>query len=73
MPLVVSHKQSDGARRKVKRSPKSLQFILRETWMCAPNFIAIYPIVVEPFYSKPQMVVHEDQSGRPIDRLTLIS
>lgn len=41
--------------RKRKRKLKWSQFVLRETWMCVPNFMEIHPVVVETFRLKVQM------------------
>ncbi len=38
-----------GARGKVRRSPKSLGFILSGPWIVLPIFLEIHPIVVEIF------------------------
>ncbi len=46
----------DGARWKVRWSTKLFEFILRGTWLCEPNFIAIHPIVVEIFKSGQKLV-----------------
>lgn len=45
----------DGARWKVKSSPKLLEFILEGSWMSEPNFMTINPTDVETFHAKPQM------------------
>ncbi len=40
----------DGARWKVRVSPKLLQFIMRWTWKFVPHFTTIHPVVVEIFH-----------------------
>lgn len=45
----------DGARGEVRGSSKLFQFILRESWISVPSFIATHPIVVDMFHSNPQM------------------
>ena len=49
------YRPDDGTRGKVKGLAQLLQSIPIETWLCAPNFLAILLKVVEPFHSKPEM------------------